>query len=149
MVPQLFLWPLNKRISMSKKPHTIHFHKFVRYAIVGASAAMINLVVFVVCEKVFKIYYLISTFIAFIFATYWNFVMARKFVFVSHFTSTFKESLLIYLISAMGICIDIVVMYVGVDVCNLDSLLTKILAIGIAFLFNFGLRNFVIYKEKL
>lgn len=115
---------------------------------VGASAAMINLVVFVVCEKVFKIYYLISTFIAFIFATYWNFVMARKFVFVSHFTSTFKESLLIYLISAVGICIDIGVMYVGVDVCNLDSLLTKILAIGIAFLFNFGLRNFVIYKEK-
>ncbi|MFC3867070.1 GtrA family protein [Helicobacter equorum] len=134
---------------MSKKSNTTHLHKFVRYTIVGASAAVINLVVFVVCEKIFTIYYLISTFIAFIFATYWNFIIARRFVFVSHFTSTLKESLIIYLVSAMGICIDIGVMYVGVDVCNLDSLLTKILAIGIAFVFNFGLRNFVIYKEQL
>ena len=132
---------------MAHKSH--HWRRFYKYGIVGASAAVINLAVFALCEKGFGIYYLLSTLIAFILATYWNFTIARKFVFVSKYDSALKESLLIYLVSAVGVCIDMGVMYVGVDVWELDSILTKVLAIGVAFVFNFGLRNFVIYKENI
>ncbi|WP_394908569.1 GtrA family protein [uncultured Helicobacter sp.] len=134
---------------MSHKSPKAHWQRFYKYGIVGASAALINLAVFALCEKIFGIYYLLSTLIAFVLATYWNFILARKFVFVSTYASALKESLLIYLVSALGACIDMGVMYVGVDVCELDSVFTKVLAIGVAFVFNFGLRNFVIYKERV
>ncbi|WP_394994056.1 GtrA family protein [uncultured Helicobacter sp.] len=134
---------------MSHKSPKTHWQRFYKYGIVGASAALINLAVFALCEKIFGIYYLLSTLIAFVLATYWNFILARKFVFVSTYDSALKESLLIYLVSALGACIDMGVMYVGVDVCELDSVFTKVLAIGVAFVFNFGLRNFVIYKENI
>ena len=139
----------NTRITMSYKSPKAHWQRFLKYGIVGASAAVINLVVFALCEQALGIYYLLSSLIAFVLATYWNFVLARKFVFVSKYNSAFKESLLIYLVSAVGACIDTGVMYVGVDICELDSMLTKVLAIGVAFVFNFGLRNFVIYKERV
>lgn len=134
---------------MSYRSPKSHWHKFFKYTIVGASAAVINLAVFALCEKVLGIYYLLSSFIAFVLATYWNFIMARKFVFVSQYDSKLKESLFIYLVSAVGVCIDMGVMYVGVDIWELDSILSKILAIGVAFIFNFSLRNFVIYKERV
>ena len=80
---------------MSHKSPKAHWQRFYKYGIVGASAALINLAVFALCEKIFGIYYLLSTLIAFVLATYWNFILARKFVFVSTYDSALKESLLI------------------------------------------------------
>lgn len=125
----------------------LHSRRFVKYGFIGGSAAVVNLGVFALCDKIFGIFYIISGLIAFVIATYWNFILARKVVFKATNHSKLKEGVLIYLVSALGAFIDIVVLYVCVGLVGLDSLLAKIIAIGVAFVFNFSLRNFVIYKE--
>ncbi len=123
------------------------YQKFFKYGIVGATAAVVNFVIFVLCDRVFEIHYLLSGVIAFVVATYWNFILARKMVFQSKYRSALTESMLVYLVSAVGACVDIGVLYVCVDMLGLDSIFAKIIAIGVAFIFNFGLRHFVIYRE--
>ncbi|OBV29599.1 MULTISPECIES: GtrA family protein [unclassified Helicobacter] len=124
-----------------------HIDRFMKYFIVGASAAVVNICVFFVCENMLGVHYIISGIIAFIIATLYNFIIARKFVFVSKHDSIIKESMLIYAASAVGLCVDTGVLYVCVEFLGLDSMIGKIIATGSAFVFNFALRNFIIYKD--
>lgn len=119
--------------------------KLLKYLLVGGSAAIINWILFFISAKIIGLHYLIAGFISFIFATLWNFILARKFIFTPKH-SIIKESTLIYLVSFAGLCIDTTSLYVCVEIFKLDSMLGKIFATGIAFFFNFSVRNFVIYK---
>ncbi|MGX2983649.1 GtrA family protein [Helicobacter sp. 23-1045] len=120
--------------------------KLFKYVLVGGSAAIINWIVFFVCVEICALHYLGGGFLAFIVATLWNFILARKFIFTPKH-SLLKESALIYLVSFAGLCIDILVLYVCVDVLKIPAMVGKIFASGVAFLFNFNVRNFVIYKN--
>lgn len=112
----------------------------------GGSAAIINWLIFFICAKIFGFYYLIAGLISFFIATLWNFILARKFIFTPKH-SIVKESTLIYLVSFAGLCIDAISLYICVEMFKLDVMIGKILATGIAFFFNFSVRNFVIYRE--
>lgn len=120
--------------------------KLYKYILVGGSAAVVNWCIFFVCTKIFLLHYIISGIISFLIATLWNFLLARKFVFDNSTHSPIKEISLIYAVSLIGLCIDIVILSLCVEFFLLDSMLGKIIATGIAFGFNFGMRNFVIYR---
>lgn len=120
--------------------------KLFKYLLVGGSAAVINWGVFFICAKMLGMYYLLAGFASFIIATFWNFILARKFIFTPKH-SLLKESVLIYFVSFVGLCIDIFSLYVFVEIFMFDEMVGKIFATGIAFLFNFSVRNFVIYKH--
>lgn len=119
--------------------------KLFKYLLVGGSAAVINWGVFFICAKMLGMYYLLAGFTSFVIATLWNFMLARKFIFTPKH-SFFKESVLIYFVSFVGLCIDIFSLYIFVEIFKIDEMVGKIFATGIAFLFNFSVRNFVIYK---
>lgn len=119
--------------------------KLLKYLLVGGSAAVINWLIFFICAKIFGLYYLMAGLVSFFIATLWNFLLARKFIFTPKH-SIFKESTLIYFVSFIGLCIDACVLYVCVEIFGLDSMIGKVIATGIAFFFNFSVRNFVIYK---
>ena len=106
---------------------------------------MVNWIVFFLCAKILGMYYLLAGFASFVIATLWNFIFARKFIFAPKY-SFLKESALIYFVSFVGLCIDIFSLYIFVEMFACDEMVGKIFATGIAFLFNFSVRNFVIYK---
>ncbi|STQ86803.1 GtrA family protein [Helicobacter muridarum] len=119
---------------------------FFKYLLVGGSAALINWLIFFLCFYYFDIYYLLAGAISFIVATLWNFLLAKKFIFHSSTYSPLKEGALIYLVSFGGLIIDMSVLYLCVQWLGLHEIVGKILATGIAFVFNFGMRQFIIYR---
>ncbi|TLD80815.1 GtrA family protein [Helicobacter sp. MIT 05-5293] len=121
--------------------------KLFKYTIVGGSAAIVNWGVFFVGVEILHWYYLFAGLISFVIATLWNFIWARRFVFKRSKHSLFKESFLVYLVSFLALGIDLGTLYICVDIAHINELLGKIFAIGAAFVFNFTLRTFVIYKE--
>ena len=118
---------------------------FLKYLIVGGSAALINWLIFFLCLKLLGLYYLLAGLLSFVIATLWNFLLARKFIFNPSSHSLIKESTLVYLVSFGGLLIDTSVLYVCVEWFECNEMIAKILATGIAFIFNFGMRQFVIY----
>lgn len=119
---------------------------FFKYIIVGGSAAVVNWLIFFICTYLCDIYYLIAGLFSFILATLWNFIFARLFIFTSTEHSILKESTLVYLVSLGGLGIDMGVLFVCVEWLGLYEMLGKILSTGVAFIFNFSMRQFVIYK---
>ena len=122
--------------------------KLFKYILVGGSAAVVNWCVFFICTKIFFLHYIFSGVLSFILATLWNFLFAKKYIFKNSRHSLAKETVLIYAASFIGLCIDTLTLSVCVEFLAISAMLGKIIATAAAFVFNFSIRNFVIYKEK-
>ncbi len=122
------------------------FKQFLRYFIVGGTAAVTEWVIFLLCEFI-GFHYLFATAVSFIVATYVNFIMGKNFAFKEESNGSFKEAFLVYLVSLVGLLINLGLMYLFVSVFDLNELISKLFSTGIAFFWNFFSRRYLIYVK--
>jgi putative flippase GtrA len=119
--------------------------RIVRYFFVGAMAAAVDIGLFTVFARLLGYDYLAVAGCTFVVATVVNYSLSVRHVFESG--TRFGRSLevaLVFAVSAIGLAINQGVLFVAVDRLGLDLVLSKILATGIVFLWNYQLRaNFV------
>ena len=127
--------------------------QFISYFFVGGVAAIVEWVMFFIFANVLQINYFVSTVIAFIFSTTANWILGRITTFKDNNTykdKKAKEAFLVFIVSAIGLLFNLILMYLFVTVMGSDSslgkTLSKIAATGIVFIWNFLIRKLVIYK---
>lgn len=127
--------------------------QFISYFFVGGVAAIVEWVIFFIFANVLQINYFVSTVIAFIFSTTANWILGRITTFKDNNTykdKKAKEAFLVFIVSAIGLLFNLILMYLFVTVMGFDSslgkTLSKIAATGIVFIWNFLIRKLVIYK---
>ena len=127
--------------------------QFISYFFVGGVAAIVEWVMFFIFANVLQINYFVSTVIAFIFSTTANWILGRITTFKDNNTYKYKkakEAFLVFIVSAIGLLFNLILMYLFVTVMGFDSslgkTLSKIAATGIVFIWNFLIRKLVIYK---
>ena len=127
--------------------------QFISYFFVGGVAAIVEWVMFFIFANVLQINYFVSTVIAFIFSTTANWILGRITTFKDNNTykdKKAKEAFLVFVVSAIGLLFNLILMYLFVTVMGFDSslgkTLSKIAATGIVFIWNFLIRKLVIYK---
>ena len=127
--------------------------QFIPYFFVGGVAAIVEWVMFFIFANVLQINYFVSTVIAFIFSTTANWILGRITTFKDNNTykdKKAKEAFLVFVVSAIGLLFNLILMYLFVTVMGFDSslgkTLSKIAATGIVFIWNFLIRKLVIYK---
>ena len=127
--------------------------QFISYFFVSGVAAIVEWVMFFIFANVLQINYFVSTVIAFIFSTTANWILGRITTFKDNNTykdKKAKEAFLVFVVSAIGLLFNLILMYLFVTVMGFDSslgkTLSKIAATGIVFIWNFLIRKLVIYK---
>ncbi|MBO6174984.1 MAG: GtrA family protein [Lachnospira sp.] len=127
--------------------------QFISYFFVGGVAAIVEWVMFFIFANVLQINYFVSTVIAFIFSTTANWILGRITTFKDNNTykdKKAKEAFLVFIVSAIGLLFNLILMYLFVTVMGFDSslgkTLSKIAATGIVFIWNFLIRKLVIYR---
>lgn len=127
--------------------------QFISYFFVGGVAAIVEWVMFFIFANVLNVHYFVSTVIAFIFSTTANWILGRITTFkdnTSYKDKKAKEAFLVFVVSAIGLLFNLILMYLFVTVMGFDSslgkTLSKIAATGIVFIWNFLIRKLVIYK---
>ena len=138
---------MKKRISMLLSDKS-EIRDLLLYIIVGGIATAVEWCTFYVLNHFYGVQYILGTAIAFFFSTFVNWATGRILVFKESHQSFWKEISKIYLTSIAGFIINIVIMYIAVDVLNIDIMLAKIIATSIAFFWNFLIRKLVIYKRS-
>jgi len=122
--------------------------KIIRYAIVGATAASVDFLFFAILAKWAGFDYLLIGALGFVIATTLNYFLSIRFVFESGVRFQFwKEVSLVFLISLTGLAVNQVVLYLGIGILGWEMLLTKLLATGSVFFWNFGARSQYIFKR--
>ena len=127
--------------------------QFISYFFTGGIAAIVEWVMFSVFSGMCSLHYLVSTFLAFIFSTTTNYCLGRAWTFRDNYSyknKHGKEFFLVFLVSALGLLYNLLLMYLFVNILQLDTkrlqLISKIAATGIVFIWNFLSRKFLIYR---
>lgn len=126
----------------------------VSYFFVGGISAIVEWMMFAVFLNLMGLHYLLSTCLAFIFSTTTNWYLGRCWTFKENKKYADKrtqEILMIFIVSAIGLFFNILLMYLFVDVFKFNTdcqkIVGKIAATGIVFVWNFLVRKFWVYKN--
>jgi putative flippase GtrA len=122
--------------------------KFIKYFIVGGIAALINIIIFFIFAKVLRFNYFAIGALAFIVATFINYILSIKYVFKSGIRfDKQKELFWIYIVSIIGLIENEVILYLFVNLLHAEIMISQIIAIGIVFIWNYIARNNFVFKD--
>lgn len=123
--------------------------QIMRFGIVGIIAFVIDYAVLLVLTEVAGVHYLISSAIAFLVSVIFNYIMSVTFVFETDKNrSKGAEFGLFALMSAGGLGINQLMMWLLSDVMFIPYQLSKILTTGVVMVYNFVTRKLFLERKE-
>ena len=127
------------------------YKHLIYYGIFGILTTLVNIAVYYICSHILKLDTVPSTIIAWIFAVLFAYVTNRKWVFEStehSATGILYEILKFFFFRAATGVLDVVVMYVTVDLLGWNDVLMKIISNILVIVLNYIASKLVIFRHK-
>jgi len=124
--------------------------QFISYFFIGLCAALVEWISFWIFNEPLKQNIYISTAVAFVLATFLNWILGRNTVFKKEAKQKRigKDAASIYIVSGIGLILNMILMWLLADLLSIYPLLSKITATGIVFMWNFLSRRYFVYKQN-
>jgi putative flippase GtrA len=120
--------------------------QIIKYFFVGGTAAVVNVGTFFIFAKLLGFHYLVVNFFGFMLATLVNYVLSIKFVFQSGKRHKKKKEIsLVYLVSALGLALDTLFLYLFIEIFIIEMMIAKIISTGLVFFWNYGARKYFVF----
>lgn len=120
--------------------------QLLKFGVVGIIAFFIDYGTMMLFTEVVGINYLVSSALSFTISVIFNYIASIKFVFEVGHKQTFKDAMIFIGLSIVGLIINEIIMFYGVDKLFIDYKITKIGATAIVMVFNFITRKIFIEK---
>lgn len=121
------------------------FKQLFRFGIVGGIAFLIDFGIFALLTHL-GMHYLIAQIISFSISLAFNYVASIKWVFDAK-KQTPKEIIIFVLLSVVGLGINELLLYIGIDKLHFHELIVKLFATAVVMVFNFVTRKLIIEKK--
>ena len=120
-----------------------------RYTFVGGFAFIVDFGTLYILTEYFKVYYLVSAGVAFIFGLIINYFLSVKWVFNTRIMENrWLEFLLFTLIGIIGLGLNELFMWIFTDILVIYYLLSKIITTVIVYFWNFFARKILLFKKQ-
>lgn len=117
-------------------------NQLLKFGVVGGIAFLIDYGILFLCTDILNIHYLISSTISFTISVIFNYVASVVWVFeINEEKSKLNNFILFIVFSVIGLVINQIIMWLGVDNMNIHYLIVKIIATFIVMIFNFITRK--------
>ena len=121
----------------------------IKYFFVGGICTLLDLSLFYVFAKVLHYNYLIVSSIGFTLAVLLNYALCIKYIFQSGVRfSKNAEIVSVFLVSFMGLALNQGVLFCFAALLGTDILLSKIIATGAVFFWNYFSRSAYVFRES-
>jgi putative flippase GtrA len=119
------------------------------YIFVGGSAAVVDWSLFWALTAYLEVHYFLAAIFSFLVATFANYIISITLLFQSGSKhKKLKEVTLVYLVSAIGLFINLIVLFVAANYTEASLIYSKVVATGIAFGWNYMLRFLFVFRFK-
>lgn len=123
--------------------------QLIKFGIVGIIASIVDLGVLVALKELLNVDVLIASTISFCVSVAVNYILSMAFVFKSKNRNKVKEFIVFVLLSAGGLCLNQLVLWIGVRLTSVNYLIVKLFAMIIVPIYNFITRKiFIESKDK-
>lgn len=120
---------------------------FVKYCIVGGTAAVVDFSILFVLTDFLNVYYLISATISFIVSALTNYALNRGWTFCSNGKKR-RQLPIFFTIATIGLVLNNSIMYFSVEVLALWYIWAKVIATGIVLMWNFLGNKYFTFNKK-
>ena len=133
----------NKLFDLYKK-----YKEIINYLIFGGLTTLISIVTYALFAKVFHIDYLISNVLSWILAVLFAYITNKIFVFESKSKKNIKEITSFFFFRIVSLIMEMIILYVFVDMLHIDDLVTKIVAQVIVIVSNYIFSKVFVFKKN-
>ena len=120
----------------------------MKFLIVGGLSFVLDFIIYYVLKNYFSVYYLIAGFFSFTLSLIFNYLMSMKFVFKSKDDLKKTHEFIIFVtLSVMGLGLNLLCLFILVDIYKMNDLIAKILVAGIVMVFNFVTRKIFLEQK--
>ena len=124
-----------------------HYHEVINYLIFGVLTTVVNIVTFYLLTAI-SIDWRISNIIAWIASVLFAYITNKKFVFESKEKKILKEFLSFLSFRVLSLGIDMICMYLFIDLCHISSFISKIIVNVIVIVLNYVFSKLFIFSGK-
>lgn len=123
-------------------------NQIIRFAIVGGFTAAIDYIILYLLVEYYDINYLLSTAIGFFVGSSINYILSIIYVFEGgRFRAKGIEFTVFIIFTALGLLLNHLIMWLGVDKIQSSYLLIKIVSLILVTLFNFLTKKYLVFKN--
>lgn len=123
--------------------------QLIKFAIVGVIAAFVDVGVLIALKELLNVDVLLASAISFCVSVTVNYILSMSFVFKGKKQSKLKEFIIFVFLSVGGLCLNQIILWIGVNFTSIYYLIVKFLAMIIVPIYNFITRKiFLESKEK-
>lgn len=127
------------------------YKESILYLFFGALTTLVNIVVYTLLARLFKIDYMASNIIAWILSVIFAYITNKVYVFESSTTS--KKGLVIEIFSffiarILSLVLDVLVMYIGIYVLNGNDIVVKVLSNILVIIANYFMSKLFVFRKK-
>lgn len=123
----------------------------ILYILFGVFTTVVNIVVFAICADMMHLDTYVSNFAAWVMAVTFAYITNKLWVFESKTTDAkelFREIVSFTGARVLTLGIDMVLMFVGVDLLHINKLIVKVLANVVVIVSNYVLSKLFIFKKS-
>lgn len=118
------------------------------YLIVGGLATVVERAGFWLFSEKMGIAYLLATALAFAISTFANWLFGRLLVFRGKQQQSFlREILSVYLASIVGLLLNLIIMFLLVQLLGAEKMSAKMATTVLVFMYNYLVRKLIIYRK--
>ena len=134
---------VKKIISLYKK-----YEEIINYLFIGGCTTIVSIVTYALCTSIFHIYYQFSNVISWIFSVIFAFITNKLFVFkVKNNEKLLLEIYQFIKFRLLSLVIDMLTMYILVDLFQINDIISKILVQFIVVVLNYVFSKLFIFKK--
>lgn len=120
----------------------------MKFVIVGGLSFVLDFIIYYVLTNFFSVYYLIAGFFSFTLSLIFNYLMSMKFVFKSKEDLKKTHEFAIFAtLSVMGLGLNLLSLFILVDLFKMNDLIAKVFVAGIVMVFNFVTRKIFLEQK--
>ncbi len=134
---------MKKIIELYKK-----YEEVINYLIVGGMTTLVSILIYALCTKCFHINYMVSNVISWIASVLFAYVFNRIFVFKSKNDNIFVEIYQFFKYRIFSFLIEIFLMYVFVELINIDDMISKVIVQIIVIILNYVFSKLFVFKKE-
>jgi len=135
---------------MFKKIFEIYkkYEEVINYLIFGVLSTVVSISSFALFNKVFHIHYNICNILSWILAVSFAFITNKLYVFKSKETNILKDLIKFFTSRIATLVIEIIVMFIMVDLLKIDEMISKIIAQVIVIVLNYVFSKLFVFNNK-
>lgn len=129
----------------------IKYKRLILYAVFGVFTTIVNIAAYAVCARLFGMPTVPATIVAWVLAVFFAYVTNRRLVFDSQVRTArgiLIEITMFFLFRILTGVLDIVIMYIFVDVYHFDDVIIKTASNIIVIILNYLASKLIIFRKK-